>query len=143
MLFRSNLSAPLLLSKHFARTFIKQKSGAAVFVSSHAGLSGRAGGAAYAMAQSGLLSLSKSLAREWGAQGVRVNAVVPPFVPESAMGRAASPEFAAAVRKKNVLKPVDTLAAEPAQTVARFVADLLENRTASGQVFTLDGRITA
>jgi len=136
-----NLTAPLLLCKHFARTFIKQKAGAVVFVSSHAGLSGRAGGAAYAMAQSGLLALAKSLAREWGALGVRVNCIVPPFVPESAMGQAASPEFADAVKKKNVLKSPAAEAVDPAQSVARFVAGLLEDRAASGQVFTLDARI--
>ncbi|MBI3829644.1 MAG: SDR family oxidoreductase [Planctomycetes bacterium] len=132
-----DLTAPFLLCKHLARQFIKQRGGSVVFVSSHAGLSGRAGGAAYAMAQSGLLALAKSLAREWGPSGVRVNAVVPPFVPDSAMGRAASPEFVAAARKKNVLK-ADTA---PADAVARFVADLLENPAASGQVFTLDARI--
>ncbi|MCW8130980.1 MAG: SDR family oxidoreductase [Planctomycetota bacterium] len=136
-----NLSAPFLLCKHLARQFVKQRAGSVVFVSSHAGLSGRAGGAAYAMAQSGLLALSKSLAREWGPSGVRVNAVVPPFVPESAMGRAASPDFAEAVRKKNVLKQNPATPPLPAETVAAFVAGLLENPGASGQTFTLDARI--
>jgi len=133
-----NLTAPLLLCKHFARTFIKQKSGTVVFVSSHAGLSGRAGGAAYSMAQSGLLALAKSLAREWGSLGVRVNCIVPPFVPESVMGQSASPGFSESVKLKNVLKgPSPNLA----MGVAHFVAELLENPTASGQVFTLDARI--
>jgi len=133
-----NLTAPFLLCKQLARQFIKQRGGSVIFISSHAGLNGRACGAAYAMAQSGLLALAKSLAREWGPSGVRVNAIVPPFVPASAMGRAASPEFAAAVKKKNVLK-ADV---PPAPVVARFAADLLQNQSASGQVFTLDARIT-
>lgn len=132
-----NLTAPFLLCKHLARQFIKQRGGSVIFISSHAGLNGRAGGAAYAMAQSGLLALAKSLAREWGPSGVRVNAIVPPFVPESAMGRAASPVFAAAVKKRNVLK-ADV---PPAPVVARFTAELLQNPAASGQVFALDARI--
>lgn len=132
-----DLTAPVLLCKHLARQFLKQRAGSVVFVSSHAGLSGRSGGAAYAMAQSGLLALAKSLAREWGPSGVRVNAVVPPFVPDSTMGRTASSEFTEAIKKKNVLK-ADFV---PAASVARFVADLLENSAASGQVFTLDSRI--
>ncbi|MCZ7645452.1 MAG: SDR family oxidoreductase [Planctomycetota bacterium] len=132
-----DLSAPFLLAKALARTFLKQKAGSVVFLSSHAALSGRAGGAAYAMAQAGLLSLMKSLAREWGPLGVRVNAVVPPFVRESEMGRAASEAFVEAVARRNVLK----LEADPAAEAGRFIADLLENRTACGQVFTLDGRI--
>lgn len=132
-----NLDAPFHLLKACARQFIKQRAGAVVLVSSHAGLSGRAGGAAYAMAQSGLLAFMKSLAREWGPSGVRVNAVVPPFVEQSAMGQAATPAFIEAVRRKNVLKGD----ADAAGAVGTFVAELLANGTASGQVFTLDARI--
>lgn len=143
-----NLTAPLLLLKACSRQFLKQRAGAVVVVSSHAALSGRAGGAAYAMAQAGLLALVKSMAREWGPSGIRVNAVVPPFVRDSAMGRAATPEFVAAVQKKNVLKIPPPPAGEgqgegemAPVAVAAFVADLLENPTASGQVFVLDSRI--
>lgn len=132
-----NLDAPFHLLKACARQFLKQRAGAVVLVSSHAGLSGRAGGAAYAMAQSGLLAFMKSLAREWGPSGVRVNAVVPPFVEQSAMGQAATPAFVETVRRKNVLKGD----ADAAGAVGTFVAGLLANATASGQVFTLDARI--
>lgn len=132
-----NLDAPFHLLKACARQFLKQRAGAVVLISSHAGLSGRAGGAAYAMAQSGLLAFMKSLAREWGPSGVRVNAVVPPFVEQSAMGQSATPAFIEAVHRKNVLKGD----AAPAGAVGTFVAELLANGTASGQVFTLDARI--
>lgn len=132
-----NLTAPFLLSKALARTFLKQKRGRVVWIGSHAGLSGRAGGAAYAMAQSGLLALAKSLAREWGPTGVQVHAVIPPFVRDSGMGRTASAEFVEAVQKRNVFRPD----ADPAEAVAAFVANLLEQPTSSGQVFVLDARI--
>lgn len=132
-----DLTAPFLFLKAFARTFLKQRGGAVVAIASHAALSGRAGGAAYAMAQAGLLALLKSAAREWGAAGVRVHAVVPPFVPDSAMGRVASPAFVEGVKRKNVLRA----GGAPAAEVAKFVGGLLENATASGQVFVLDARI--
>jgi 3-oxoacyl-[acyl-carrier protein] reductase len=133
-----NLTAPALLAKAFVRQMIKQKDGAWIFLSSHAALSGRAGGAAYAMAQSGLIAFMKSLAREWGPTGIRVNAVVPPFVPESGLGQSASPEFAEVVRKKNVLKAT---AAKPEDELAKFVVSLAQNKTTSGQVLVTDGRV--
>ena len=134
-----DLRAFFLVLKAFSRQFIKQKSGSVVALSSHAGLAGRAGGVAYAMAHSGLLSLVKSAAREWGPLGVRVNAVIPPFVPESGMGRTASPEFSAAALARRVLKG-DT---DGAAAQATFACDVLENPAVSGQVMSVDSRITA
>src|SRR6185436_8242393 len=93
-----DLRAFFLVLKAFSRQFIKQKSGSVVALSSHAGVAGRTGGTAYAMAHSGMLALVKSTAREWGPLGVRVNAVLPPFVADSGMGRTASAEFAEAAK---------------------------------------------
>jgi gluconate 5-dehydrogenase len=132
-----NLTAPFLVAKAFSRQFLKQKAGSFILLSSHAGLSGRAGGAAYAMAQSGLLALMRSLAREWGPLGVRVNAVVPPFVAESDLGRASSAAFADAVRARSVYAGN----ADPKESVAQSVIELVGNRTASGQVVVVDARI--
>lgn len=126
-----------LVLKAFSRQFIKQKSGSIVALSSHAALAGRAGGTAYAMAHSGLLALVKSAAREWGPLGVRVNAVIPPFVPESGMGRSASAEFIAGAKAKRVLKAdLDGAAA-----LAAFVCEVLGNPAISGQVLSADSRI--
>jgi hypothetical protein len=57
-------------------------------------------------------------------------------VADSALGRLATPEFVAAVQRRSSLKG----ALDPAGAVARFVVELLENQTASGQVFVLDAR---
>ncbi|HYF48312.1 MAG TPA: SDR family oxidoreductase [Planctomycetota bacterium] len=132
-----DLKAPFLLLKALARQFLKQKSGAVVLLSSHGALAGRAGGSAYCMAHAGLLSLMKSLAREWGSSGIRVNSVVPPFVPESGMGRAATPEFIEAAKAKRALK-VDT---NGSAACARLVADALDNPAISGQVLSADSRV--
>jgi 3-oxoacyl-[acyl-carrier protein] reductase len=132
-----NLRAVFLVLKSLSRQFMKQKSGAIVALSSHAGVSGRAGGSAYAMAHSGLQSLVRSAAREWGAFNIRVNAVLPPFVPESGMGRAATPEFAAAVKARRVLK-ADS---DGAAAVAAFMLELLDNPAVSGQILSADSRI--
>ena len=132
-----NLRSVFLILKSLSRQFMKQKSGAIVALSSHAGVSGRAGGSAYAMAHSGLQSLIKSVAREWGGFNVRANAVLPPFVADSAMGRLASPEFAAAVKAKRALKQDS----DGAAAVATFVAELIANPSVSGQVLSVDSRV--
>jgi len=132
-----NLKACALLFKALARQFIKQKSGSVVVLSSHAAVAGRAGGCAYAMAESGLLALVKSAAREWGTLGVRVNAVLPPFVPESKMGSAASPEFAEAAKLRRVLKSES----DGTKATVHAVLAALENPATSGQVITADSRI--
>ncbi len=134
-----DLKAFFLTLKACARQFMKQKSGAVLALSSHAALAGRAGGSAYAMAHGGLLGLVKSTAREWGPLGVRVNAVLPPFVQDSGMGRAASAEFVQSVNARRVLKPASAGAAN----LARFALDVSENEGISGQVLSADCRILA
>lgn len=133
-----NLKGCFLFFKAFARQFIKQKSGSVVVLSSHAALSGRAGGCAYAMAEAGLVALVKSAAREWGALNVRVNAVLPPFVAESVMGRGASAEFIENAKARRSYKPDS----DGAQATAELVLAALKSPSQSGQVLAADSRIT-
>jgi NAD(P)-dependent dehydrogenase (short-subunit alcohol dehydrogenase family) len=79
----------------------------------------------------------KSAAREWGTLGVSVNAVLPPFVPESKMGSAASPEFAEAAKLRRVLK-IDS---DGTKATVHAVLAALENSAMSGQILTADSRV--
>jgi NAD(P)-dependent dehydrogenase (short-subunit alcohol dehydrogenase family) len=132
-----NLTGFFLTCQALAPRFLQRRSGTILAVSSHAGLSGRRGGAPYAMAQSGLLALVRSLAREWGTSGIRLNAVIPPFMPDSDLGRQASAGFIRSVRSSEVFPAKG----DPAQATADFIAALLAHPTSSGQVFVLDSRI--
>ena len=65
---------------------IRQKSGSIINVSSENGQVGfRAGMAPYATAKIGVIGLTRSLAVEWGAHGIRVNAVLPGNMQEGMM----------------------------------------------------------
>ncbi|MHB1390258.1 MAG: 3-oxoacyl-[acyl-carrier-protein] reductase [Thermoleophilia bacterium] len=76
----TSLKGAFLMSRAVARGMMKARAGNIINVSSVIGRRGNAGQANYAAAKSGLIGLSKSLARELGPRGVRVNVVAPGYV---------------------------------------------------------------
>ena len=75
-----NLVAPFLLAKAFGGLMVAAGSGSVVNVASVAGMQGVADRSAYNASKHGLIGLTRTLAVEWGAKGVRVNAVCPGWV---------------------------------------------------------------
>jgi 3-oxoacyl-[acyl-carrier protein] reductase len=75
-----NLTGAFNVSKAFASAMLKQRSGSIVNIASVVGQVGNAGQANYAASKAGLIGLTKTLAREFGPRGVRVNAVAPGFI---------------------------------------------------------------
>jgi len=75
-----NLKGAFLFSRAAARLMLKQRSGVMVQIASIIGLIGNAGQCNYAASKAGLIAMTKSLARELGSRGVRVNAVAPGFI---------------------------------------------------------------
>jgi NAD(P)-dependent dehydrogenase (short-subunit alcohol dehydrogenase family) len=75
-----NLTAPFILAKTFGPKMIARGKGSIVNVASIAGLVGIADRTAYNASKHGLIGLTRTLAAEWGARGVRVNAVCPGWV---------------------------------------------------------------
>ena len=76
----TNLTAAYRVAKRASRAMLKARWGRLVFVSSVVGLSGAAGQANYAASKSGLVGLSRSLARELGSRGITSNVVAPGYV---------------------------------------------------------------
>jgi len=73
-----NLTSAMLCSQAVAPSMIARRSGAIVNVVSIAGRTGGGPGAgAYSTAKGGLITLTKSLAKELAPHGVRVNAISP------------------------------------------------------------------
>ena len=73
-----NLTSAVLCSQAVAGSMIERKSGAIINIVSIAGRNGGGPGAgAYATAKGGLITFTKSLAKELAPSGVRVNAVSP------------------------------------------------------------------
>lgn len=125
-----NLTSAFLISQVVARQMAKQKSGSIVNMASVVGVGGNGGQANYAASKAGLIALTRSLAKEVGSRGVRVNAVAPGYIatemtsvlPEAArtafltqiaMNRAGTPE--------EVAKVVTFLASDMAAYVSGIV----------------------
>jgi len=71
-----NLLAPYYLSRA-AFPFLEKAQGAAIVnIASVSGIRPSPGTSIYGAAKAGLLSLTKSLAQEWGPKGIRVNAII-------------------------------------------------------------------
>jgi NAD(P)-dependent dehydrogenase (short-subunit alcohol dehydrogenase family) len=77
-----NLKGTFNLCRSVLKVFVEQKSGAIVNVSSAAAQrgGGLVGGAHYAASKGGVLSLTKSIAREFGHLGIRANAICPAMI---------------------------------------------------------------
>ncbi|MCP3995696.1 MAG: 3-oxoacyl-ACP reductase FabG [bacterium] len=75
----TNLSAPFYCSRAAIPGMVTRGSGSIVMISSRLGQVGWPELAHYSAAKSGLLGLTKSIAREFGSKGIRVNAVAPGF----------------------------------------------------------------
>lgn len=76
----TNLNSAFYVSKPVVKLMMKQRSGAIVNTTSVVGLYGNPGQANYSSAKAGLVGFTKSLAKELGSRGIRVNAVAPGFI---------------------------------------------------------------
>jgi 3-oxoacyl-[acyl-carrier protein] reductase len=75
-----NLKGVFLCTKAAMRGMMKQRSGAIINIASVIGLMGNAGQANYAASKGGVISFSKTVAKELSSRGVRCNAVAPGFI---------------------------------------------------------------
>lgn len=75
-----NLKGPYYMMARAVPLMIAGGGGSIVNVASIAALVSMSGQAVYAMTKAGLVSLTKSFAREYGQKGVRVNAILPGVV---------------------------------------------------------------
>ncbi len=131
----TNLTGVFNASRACIITFLKQKSGSIVNISSVSGIHPLPGQVNYAAAKAGVIGFTKSLAREVAPYNVRVNAVAPGFV---------ATEMTAALAekvKKRFLNMIPVGRFGTTEEVAKAVLFLVsdEARYITGQTLQLDG----
>ncbi len=75
-----NLNGTFHCIRAVLRHLLKRRSGSIVALSSLVGQTGNAGQANYAASKAGIIALCRSVAKEVGGRGIRVNVVAPGFI---------------------------------------------------------------
>ena len=75
-----NLKSVFNMTKAIQRTFLKQRSGSLIHMSSIVGLKGNAGQSNYAASKAGIIGFSKAIALELGSRNIRSNVIAPGFI---------------------------------------------------------------
>lgn len=81
---RLNLTAPMLMAQACVPSMIERGRGTIVNVASLAGLQAMESLSFYSASKSGLLMLTRAMAKEWGPHGIRSNAIAPGFIETAA-----------------------------------------------------------
>ena len=134
---RVNMEGTFNCMKHAGRVMAKARKGSIVNVSSIVGIIGNAGQVNYAASKAGVIAMTKSIARELGGRGVRVNAVAPGYI-ETDMTK----DLPEAAREQFEQRIVLGRLGQPAD-VAKVVAFLAgpDAGYITGQVIAVDGGI--
>lgn len=135
VVLNTNLRGAFSFTKAFSRSFLKQRSGRIINISSVIGLIGNAGQCNYAASKAALIGFTKSVARELASRGITVNAIAPGFI-ETDMTAGMKDEM-----KDELLKKIPLNALGKAEDIAEAALFLAGPgaRYITGQVLTVDG----
>lgn len=133
----TNLTGTFNFTRAVSYRFMRQRGGSIISMSSVAGIYGNRGQTNYAASKAGIVGMSKSLAKEMGSFGVRINVVAPGFIETDMTG-----VFNDAMRKK-VLATIPLKRFGTTDDVAELVSFLASDRSSylTGQVIQIDGGI--
>ena len=131
----TNLTSCFHWIKALGRPMTRKRWGRIVNVSSVVGLTGNAGQANYAAAKAGMIGLTKSLAREFAARTVTVNAIAPGFI-DTDMTSGLDERVKEVALGQIPLKRFGSV-----NDIAEMTSFLCSDKASyvTGQVFTVDG----
>lgn len=130
-----NLKSVFNMTKAIQRTFLKQRHGSLIHMSSVVGIKGNAGQSNYAASKAGIIGFSKAVALELGSRNIRSNVVAPGFI-ETEMTNKLSDDVVQKWRDGIPLKRGGS--PEEVANACLFLASDLSNYI-TGQVLQVDG----
>ena len=130
-----NLTSAFTACQIIASDMIRKRSGSIINMSSIVGIHGQGGQTNYAASKAGLIGLTKSLAKECGSRGIRVNAIAPGFIATD-MTAVLSEDL-----KKAMLDTIPLKRAGQPEDIANTALFLASDLSTyiSGQVIGVDG----
>ncbi len=130
-----NLTSAFLTGQIISSDMIRKRRGSIINMASIVGIHGGAGQVNYSASKGGLIAYSKSLAKEVGSRGVRVNCIAPGFI-DTDMTQAVKEDIRSAWVEQIPLKRAGKT--EDVANAALFLASDLSTYI-TGQVLGVDG----
>lgn len=134
-----NLKSVFNYSQAVVPVMARQRSGSIICMSSVVGEHGNAGQCNYSASKAGIIGLTKSIAKEMGARGIRANCIAPGFI-ETDMTAALPQELRDQYAKTIPMRRAGT--PEDVAKVALFLASDLSSYV-SGQVINVCGAMNS
>lgn len=126
----TNLKGAFNMIRHMSGLFIRAKEGSIVNITSVSGMMGNAGQCNYAASKAGLIGLTKSVAKEFAAKGIRCNAVAPGFI---------ATDMTKDQTDNPLLNMIPLGKMGAVEDVADAVAFLVTSKYITGEVLRVDG----
>ena len=102
-IIQTNLISPIILSKYLSRPMLANSSGRIINISSIVANTGYRGLSVYAASKGGLVSFTRSLARDLGPRNINVNCILPGFM-ESEMTKGLTGNKISRIAERSALK---------------------------------------
>lgn len=130
-----NLKGSFTCTRSVIKHMMKKKFGRIINITSIVGITGNAGQANYAASKSGLIGLTKSIAKEVASRGITANCVAPGWI-ETSMTDHLSTEV-----KNKFLSQIPTAKIGQSKDIANTVIFLASDEAGyiTGQTITVDG----
>ena len=135
--FQINFFSQVLFSQYIVKLMMRNESGSFINTASISGLDGNEGQLAYAASKAAFIAATKTMAKELGQKGIRVNAIAPGVI-KTPMTEVLTENIIENKLKKSKIKRIGT-PEEVANLIMFLASDMASHIT--GQVIRVDGGI--
>ena len=132
-MINTNLNSVFYMTQEVAKNMIHNKTGCIINISSIWGVTGASCEVHYSVAKAGVDAMTKSLAKELGPSGIRINSIAPGII-DTSMNRDLSKEELKQIEEEIPLERIGRT-----KDIAKCVKWLIEDEYTTGQIISING----